>query len=833
MKPGFAFLSLAVITVTAPALTAQTSTWTNLTGGSWGTDANWSSTPTFGTDAVLDFSTLNITAATTTTLDGNRTAGTLKFADATTASHDWTVNTGTSGTLTLATTSTAVPEINVSNRIATLNAVLAGSQGFTKTGAGTLVLGNAANTITGAITISAGTLQIRDGSTNTPSFLTAGALSASSISVQSGAVLELPRLHASTATTTTWSLPSISLADGSRLRFRHSTGSNTNNLAANISNTGSTTIDSNGGSYSHNINLSGILSGSGTINYLATSGSGSTTTTRTLTTSNSSTNFSGNWFVDYTGSTSDDYVALQSSAAASLGTGTVTLDDRARLINNAASGINSLSGVVLQKTTSFLDLNGSNSWNNAAAQLTANNGSVNLGSGASSIGTFTLDSTGTVTLGTSTGGTLEAAVMTFKQGTLSGTAPLTGAGTLTKTGTGTATIANTNTLTGGTVIDNGILQINSTGSLGTGSVTIGQTDIGATTHSLRLNGATIGNHVVSKIMYTADFLGSITALGGSVSTINGNVTIQPSLTGAPSRGGHLASTGAGSVLRLMGELNVAGGQSVITHRDGTVEYGGGSSTSYTLQVTNTARLAADNGIGSAVTVALGVSGNATLDLNGYDLQVEGVTRSGNTAIVTNNGAADSSLVLTSSTDREFSGAIQDGATNKVSLVKSGSSTLTLSGSSNYTGDTLVSAGTLLVNGSLGNTAVTVGPAGTIGGDGVIQGALHFDAGAGWVFNPLTTLTVNGTSVSFGGFGIANLVGFTSSVTNGTYTLINGDASFDFANVSNFGEENAYDLGGGRFAYFESGSLNLVVVPEPAACLLGGIAALLLLRRRRN
>ena len=833
MKFSRSSIFLATLAIAASCLSAQTFTWSNISGGSWGTDANWTSIPTFGTDVILDFSTLNIAAATATTLDGNRTAGTLKFADATTASHDWTVNTGTSGTLTLATTSPAIPEINVSNRIATLNAVLAGSQGFTKTGAGTLVLGNAANTIAGTITISAGTLQIRDGGSNTPTFLTAGALSASSISVQNGAVLELPRLHASTATTTTWSLPSISLADGSRLRFRHSTGSNTNNLSANISNTGSTIIDSNGGSYSHNINLSGILSGSGTINYLATSGSGSTTTTRTLTTSNSSTTFSGNWFVDYTGSTSDDFVALQSSAASSLGTGTVTLDDRARLINNAANGINSLSGVVLQKSTSFLDLNGSNSWNNTNAQLTANNGTVNLGSGASSIGTFTLDSTGTVTLSTSTGGSLEAAVMTFKQGTLSGTAPLTGAGTLTKTGTGTATIANANTLSGTTVIDNGILQINSGGDLGNGTITIGQTDIGATTHSLRLSGATIGNNVVSNYMYTADYLGSITALGGSVSTINGDVTIQPSLTGSPSRGGHLASTGAGSVLRLMGELNVSGGQSVITQRDGTVEYGGGASTAYTLQLTNTARLAADNAIGSAVVVAMGTSGNATLDLNGHDLQLDGVTRSGNTAIVINQGAADSVLTLNSTTDREFSGAIQDGTTNKISLVKAGSSALTLSGSNTYTGDTIVSAGTLLVSGALGNTAVTVGSAGTIGGDGSIAGSLHLDAGAGFIFDPLTTLTVNGTSVSFGGFGIASLLGFNPSVANGTYTLINGTATFNFANIANFGEENAYDLGGGRFAYFESGSLNLVVVPEPAACLLGGIGALLLLRRRRS
>ena len=68
---------------------------------------------------------------------------------------------------------------------------------------------------------------------------------------------------------------------------------------------------------------------------------------------------------------------------------------------------------------------------------------------------------------------------------------------------------------------------------------------------------------------------------------------------------------------------------------------------------------------------------------------------------------------------------------------------------------------------------------------------------------------------------------------GTYTLITG--TLNAANLDNYGLENAFDIdgiNGNRSAYFQSGSLQLVIIPEPRAALLGGIGLLLLLRRRR-
>lgn len=124
-------------------------------------------------------------------------------------------------------------------------------------------------------------------------------------------------------------------------------------------------------------------------------------------------------------------------------------------------------------------------------------------------------------------------------------------------------------------------------------------------------------------------------------------------------------------------------------------------------------------------------------------------------------------------------------------------------------------------------------AGVLGGSASILGNLNFsgDDPFGLRFDESSTLTVSGTTTFGGAFGIANLVGLDSSVNFGTYTLISGNV--DFTNVGNVGLANAVDIGGGKLAYFEQGSLELWVVPEPTSfALLGlGIAGWMICRRR--
>jgi 1-phosphatidylinositol phosphodiesterase len=137
---------------------ANTPVWGNPLGGSWGTATHWlSGVVASGITMVADFSLINLTADTTITLDGGRSIAGLRFGD-TVPSHDWTLVPGTGGSLTLQSSAT-IPVIEVKNRTATLHTALSGSQGFTKSGGGTLTL-LANSTHAGAVAITQGTLVI-------------------------------------------------------------------------------------------------------------------------------------------------------------------------------------------------------------------------------------------------------------------------------------------------------------------------------------------------------------------------------------------------------------------------------------------------------------------------------------------------------------------------------------------------------------------------------------------------------------------------------------------------------------------------------------------------
>jgi autotransporter-associated beta strand protein len=137
------------------------SIWTNTSGGSWPATANWSNNiAANGIGATAGFNALTLTTNTTVTLDGTRAVGNLLFDDQNTTKHGWTLNTGSGDPLTLM-VSNGVPVIS-NNVSTTIGAVLAGTSGLSKNGSGTLTL-SATNTYFGGTTISAGTLQLGDG----------------------------------------------------------------------------------------------------------------------------------------------------------------------------------------------------------------------------------------------------------------------------------------------------------------------------------------------------------------------------------------------------------------------------------------------------------------------------------------------------------------------------------------------------------------------------------------------------------------------------------------------------------------------------------------------
>jgi hypothetical protein len=74
---------------------AASGTWTSSAGGSWTNTANWSGgVIANGTDSTADFSTLNLGASATVTLDGARTVGNLTFGDTAATYYGWLLGPG-------------------------------------------------------------------------------------------------------------------------------------------------------------------------------------------------------------------------------------------------------------------------------------------------------------------------------------------------------------------------------------------------------------------------------------------------------------------------------------------------------------------------------------------------------------------------------------------------------------------------------------------------------------------------------------------------------------------------------------------------------------------
>ena len=132
-------------------------TWSSDSDGVWSQTTKWiDNLPANGEGFSADFSTLNITADRTVTVDGSHTLGALEFGDIT-GSKAWTLAAG-GGVLTLDAGDSSTPVIAVEKGSATIEAPLAGSDGLAKSGLGTLVLASASSL--------SGTLDIDEGLTS-------------------------------------------------------------------------------------------------------------------------------------------------------------------------------------------------------------------------------------------------------------------------------------------------------------------------------------------------------------------------------------------------------------------------------------------------------------------------------------------------------------------------------------------------------------------------------------------------------------------------------------------------------------------------------------------
>jgi autotransporter-associated beta strand protein len=152
---AFALVTINVTVTTAPG------TWTADASANWSETSRWlTGIVATGAGQTANFSTINITGNRTITLDTPRTIGNLKFGDASGA-QTWTVA-GTNG-LTLSTGSATAPLLTITNTL-TISAPVSGTNGFTKTGTGTLILtGN--NPLSGTVSIDTTSSSLNDGIT--------------------------------------------------------------------------------------------------------------------------------------------------------------------------------------------------------------------------------------------------------------------------------------------------------------------------------------------------------------------------------------------------------------------------------------------------------------------------------------------------------------------------------------------------------------------------------------------------------------------------------------------------------------------------------------------
>jgi autotransporter-associated beta strand protein len=194
---------------------------------------------------------------------------------------------------------------------------------------------------------------------------------------------------------------------------------------------------------------------------------------------------------------------------------------------------------------------------------------------------------------------------------------------------------------------------------------------------------------------------------------------------------------------------------------------------------------------------------------------------------------------TSLVDMEVTGGISSGG-----VIKDGLGTMSIAGVNDYAGTTTVSAGTLYVSGTLSHSAVDVGANGRIGtggGVGMLGAGLTMSSGAAFDLTGATIgvsstgiLGVSGGELTLSKLTFQDVIGWDwRNAGLGTYQLIAGDFEINWGETEFLSRETAYDFGNGFQGYFTSGSLNVVIVPEPSLPLLASSGGLVWMRRRRE
>ncbi|MCE0497616.1 MAG: autotransporter-associated beta strand repeat-containing protein [Methylacidiphilales bacterium] len=702
-----------------------------------------------------------------------------------------------------------------SNTLVESNAISGGGS-VEQISSGTLIL-TGTNTFSGGLTINAGTVQVAGSGTlgsTTNAVTVDGTLDLNGTTQTIGALTgDFAILNSSNGTTST-----LTIGNGITNTFENAT-------------------------------YSGIIennSGSGGTVALVKTGAG----TEILTANNT---YSGGTTIN-----AGTLVVGDDTSTGSLGTGAIV--DNGSLayalstndtVGNSISG----SGSVTQGYYSTLTLTGSNSYTGGTV---LNGGELSLGSSGAigTIGTITFNggelqfSSSNTTDYSSRFSTTEDqifAIDTNGQSITFASSLSSSGGELEKFGAGTLTLSVTNTYTGGTIVNDGTLQIIGSGTLGstTGTLTLnaGILDLGGTTQTqgeVYFSGGTLQNGTLNAGSFSVTGTNAESAnLGGSGAlTVNNSskltFTGQGSYTGGTTidatgilqvgSGGTIGSLGSGTITGVSGSsliydltnsvtvTNVISGAMTLTQEGGGTLILTGSNTFSGQTSINAGAIDVENGsaLGTSSTTvtnetALQLQGNITLSGGSQGISGSGISSNGaienisgvNTIsdyVYLNSSATIGSdagtLIISEETLPSNSGSTTNltliGAGNGIitsdlllfsgGLIKSGSGTWTLTGSSTFTGNTTINNGVLKVGllAALGS-AQPLGESSNVlftGASASAPGILQYTGGTTTLYQNLTVSTGDYGTVNNSGGGVLDLSGNISK--NGSvFTLAGG------------------------------------------------------------
>lgn len=490
-----------------------------------------------------------------------------------------------------------------------------------------------------------------------------------------------------------------------------------------------------------------------------------------------------------TGVTIDSY-SSRVDGGVTLASGVVNLSGT----NTYAGGTTLLGGTL--GITSAANIGGS------GASITFSGGGLSVGGSVTLSGIYSI--TDNSTLSTSTGNT--TTVTSTITGSSGKTLTLSGAGAnslsgvvvngsdsftisgaiggsqlLTKTGTGTLVLASASTYTGGTTLSSGILNIQNSSALGSGSASVtsgAQLKVqgGITvSNALTLNGAGGGTGALLNVSGSNTYSGAIT-LGAATTIGSTSGTLTLSNTNAISGTYNLTFAGSGNT-------TVSG---IIATSTGTLTKNG--SGTLTLSGANTYSGPTSLSAGTITLNANAGLGTSTLTMAADTIFSLGSGVSASNNVVLTGTFGHTYTITVPSGSATLSGVLSNGF-----FTKSGSGTLTLTNINTYSTGTTVSAGALNIQNAkaLGGGPVTV----SSGAQLQLQGGI--------TTNPLSSnsLSLNGTGISSTG-ALLNVSGnntYSRTVslaadasigsTSGTLTLNNSSAISGAHNLTFVGAGN--------------------------------------------